>query len=63
MTMLCIATYRKGDEFLRECRRQGCRVLLVTSHSLEHAAWSRESIDEIFYVPFVVQFSFVRYFL
>ena len=21
LTLLCIATYRKGDEFLRECRR------------------------------------------
>ncbi len=50
-TIVCLASYYKGTEFLQECRRQGCRVLLVTSHSLEHAAWPRESIDEIFYVP------------
>ena len=51
MTIACLASYYKGNEFLQECRRQGCRVLLITSHSLEHAAWSRESIDEVFYVP------------
>jgi len=51
VTMVCLASYFKGEEFIRECKRQGCRVLLVTSHSLEHAAWPRESIDEFFYVP------------
>jgi biotin carboxylase len=51
LTVLCIASYHKGFEFLRELRRQGARVLLVTSKSLEHAEWPRESIDEIFYMP------------
>jgi len=51
ITIVCLASYYKGTDFLNECRRQGCRVLLVTSHSLEHAAWPRESIDEFFYVP------------
>lgn len=49
-TMLCIATYKKGDEFLRECRRQGCRVLLVTDETLRDADWPRESIDAFYYV-------------
>ena len=30
MTILCIATYFKGDAYLRECRRLGCTVLLLT---------------------------------
>ena len=34
MTILCIATYFKGGAFLRECRRQGCTVLLLTSDTL-----------------------------
>ncbi len=51
VTVVCLASYFKGTEFMQECRRQGCRVLLVTSQSLEHAAWPRESIDECFYVP------------
>ena len=33
LTVLCIATYRKGDEFLKECDRQGCRVLLLTEEN------------------------------
>ena len=48
--MLCIATYRKGDEFLRECRRQGCRVLLVTDETLRDSDWPRESIDAFYFV-------------
>jgi biotin carboxylase len=50
LTLLCIASYHKGFEFLREAKRQGCRVLLVTSESLRGAEWPLESIDEIFYV-------------
>jgi biotin carboxylase len=51
LTVLCLASYFKGTEFIRECHRQGCRTLLLTSHSLEHEDWPRESIDEIFYMP------------
>ncbi len=51
ITVLCLASYYKGTDFIRECHRQGCRTLLLTSHSLEHEDWPRESIDEIFYMP------------
>jgi hypothetical protein len=52
MTILCLAGYEKGHEFLRQAKRQGCSVLLVTSLSLQgKAAWPMESIDEIFYMP------------
>ena len=51
-TILCFASYEKGHDFLREAKRQGCRVLLLTSLSLkETARWPLESIDEIFYMP------------
>lgn len=51
-TVLCIASYEKGHAFLRESKRQGCRVFLITSLSLrETARWPAESIDEIFYMP------------
>ncbi len=50
-TILCLASYHKGEEFLRQLDRDGHRVLLVTSKSLENAAWPREAIDEVFYVP------------
>jgi biotin carboxylase len=51
LTVLCIATYEKGQEFLRECARQGHRVLLVTADALRDADWPREAIAETFYVP------------
>lgn len=51
LTFLCLASYHKGFEFVRELRRQECRVLLVTSKSLEHEEWPRESIDEMLYIP------------
>jgi biotin carboxylase len=52
MTILCLASYEKGHEFLREAKRQGCGVLLVTSLSLQgKAEWPAENIDEIFYMP------------
>src|SRR5437667_38322 len=48
LTILCIATYFKGESFLRECRRQGCRVLLLTSDALVGAAWPRDAIDDVY---------------
>ena len=52
MTFLCLAGYEKGHEFLRECKRQGCTVLLLTSLSLQNKAqWPMASIDEIFFMP------------
>ena len=50
LTLLCIATYHKGDEFLRECHRLGCRVLLVTEEKLAGADWPREAIDGFYFV-------------
>ena len=51
LTFLCITTYEKGQEFMRECRRQGCRVLLLTAEKLRDADWPRESLDDTFYLP------------
>jgi len=51
LTILCISSYEKGHDFMKECKAQGCRVILLTSKSLENAAWPRESIDEIFFIP------------
>jgi hypothetical protein len=50
LTFLCIATYRKGDEFLKECDRQGCRVLLLTEEKLKDSDWPRDAIDTFYFV-------------
>lgn len=51
LTVLCIASYRKGDAFLLAAKRTGARVLLLTSRSLEQADWPREAIDDIYFIP------------
>ena len=51
LTFLCITTYEKGQEFMRECKRQGCRVILLTAEKLRDADWPRESLDKTFYLP------------
>src|ERR1700761_8222678 len=51
LTVLCLASYYKGIDFIRECRRQGCRTLLLTSNSIKDEKWPNESIDETFYMP------------
>ena len=52
MTMLCLASYEKGHEFLRQCKRQGWTVVLITAESIrDKAHWPMDAIDEIFYLP------------
>lgn len=51
ITILCVSSYEKGFDFMRECKEQGCRVLLLTSKSLENIAWPKEAIDETFFMP------------
>jgi biotin carboxylase len=51
LTILCITSYEKGQEFMRECKRLGCRVLLATLEKRREANWPRESLDNIFYFP------------
>lgn len=51
LTILCMTSYKKGDDFLRQAKREGARVLLLTSKSLETADWPRDSLDQIYYIP------------
>ena len=36
--LLCISTYEKGQAFLREAARLGCRVELLTVHKRKRAS-------------------------
>jgi biotin carboxylase len=51
LTFLCLASYFKGEAFLRELKHQGCRVILLTHDRLSDRPWPHESIDEFFPVP------------
>ena len=51
LTIVCLATYEKGQDFMRVCHQAGCRVLLVTTEALRDAAWPREALADTFYIP------------
>ena len=51
VTFLCIASYFKGDKFIRECKRMGCRVILLTKEKLLNENWPRDAIDEVHAMP------------
>jgi biotin carboxylase len=50
-TIVCLTSFFKGADFIRECRAQGCRVLLITVDKLRDAEWPRDAIDEMLYMP------------
>ena len=51
LTVLCITSYEKGQDFMRECKRQGSTVLLLTVEKLRHANWPFEALDETYHIP------------
>ncbi|HTC41526.1 MAG TPA: ATP-grasp domain-containing protein [Candidatus Acidoferrales bacterium] len=51
ITILCVSSYEKGQEFLRTCKNLGCTVLLLTVEKLRNADWPRDVIDEMFFMP------------
>jgi biotin carboxylase len=51
ITILCVSSYEKGQEFLRTCKKLGCTVYLLTAEKLRNADWPRDFIDEFFYMP------------
>jgi len=51
LTILCVSSYEKGQEFLRTCKAIGCTVLLLTVEKLRHANWPFDCIDEVFTMP------------
>lgn len=51
-TVLCLASYEKGEDLIRECKQQGCTVILVTIEKLKDGeTWPRDCIDEFFVMP------------
>lgn len=51
LTILCITSYEKGQEFLRTSKELGCRVLLLTVEKWRGGAWPAEAVDELFFMP------------
>lgn len=51
LNVLCLATYFKGGDFIRECKRRGCHVILVTKEKTLAEDWPRDSLDDVIAVP------------
>jgi biotin carboxylase len=50
-TILCVASYFKGNRFIERCKREGCHVLLLTVEGKLSSPWARDSIDEVHALP------------
>jgi len=48
---LCIASYEKGHDFLRQCAEMGIKATLLTQEKLRDAAWPREALEDIVTMP------------
>jgi biotin carboxylase len=51
LNIVCLATYFKGADFIRECKAHGCHVVLVTKEKVLREDWPRESLDDLIAVP------------
>ena len=51
LNIVCLATYFKGADFIRECKEHGCNVVLITKEKMLREDWPRESLDDLIAVP------------
>jgi biotin carboxylase len=51
VNIVCVASYFKGEEFLREAGRLGAHVSLVTRERTRHEHWPHEALAETIFLP------------
>lgn len=51
LNIICLATYFKGADFIRECKANGCHVVLITKEKMLQEDWPRDSLDDLIAVP------------
>jgi len=49
--ILCISTYEKGQDFLRQCADMGVRPTLLTIEKHRNGAWPRECLEDLVCMP------------
>jgi glutathione synthase/RimK-type ligase-like ATP-grasp enzyme len=49
--VVCLASYFKGGEFVRECRARGARVFLLTREKLRGEDWPHDALEAFITVP------------
>jgi carbamoylphosphate synthase large subunit len=50
-TLLAISCYFKGNAFLERAKREGCKVMLLTTESTTAEPWAKHALDEFFVTP------------
>ena len=51
LNIICLATYFKGGDFIRECKRLGCNVILITKEKMLQEDWPHDCLDDLIAVP------------
>jgi biotin carboxylase len=51
VNVVCLASHFKGGDFLRECKRQGARVELLTRARTLEEDWPRDALDGLHALP------------
>ncbi|HWE84372.1 MAG TPA: ATP-grasp domain-containing protein [Terracidiphilus sp.] len=49
--VLCISTYEKGQDFMRQCAAMGVKPTLLTVEKLANADWPREELEDLSLMP------------
>jgi len=50
-SVVCLATYFKGGDFMRECKGHDCHVVLVTKEKMLNEDWPRDVLDDVIALP------------
>ena len=51
LNIVCLATYFKGADFMRECKAQGSNVVLITKEKMLGEEWPRDILDDLVALP------------
>jgi biotin carboxylase len=51
LNIVCLATYFKGSDFIRECKAHSCNVVLITKEKALNEDWPRERLDDLIALP------------
>ena len=49
--ILCIASYEKGQDFMRQCAELGVKPTLLTVDKLNEADWPRDALEDLVTMP------------
>ena len=51
LNIICLATYFKGGDFIRECKSLGSNVILITKEKMLQEDWPRDCLADLIAVP------------